>query len=576
MNEIVKPDIDSHLGLSRPSMTMAGVIEAVRQDPALPTTRKRDLISAIKRLCELLALDPATTVARSRRIREKLREFHWLQAGISRKTFQNIRSGVEYALDRYAHPERPTYGTGLSDDWDELRCQVTGELRYRLSRLMSYCSGLGMPPHAVDDPVMAEFGDWLIDGTLVERPDALYRATIRSWNKAAATVEAWPATRLMLPATVDRYCLAWEDIPEPLRGDIEAWLDRLAHADPLDDRGPPRPVRPATAKHRRFQTRQLVSALARRGHGIAGLCALADLVEIETAREALRFFLDRNGGKTSSQIYGLASVICAIAEHWVEVNGEHLDRLKRIKGNLAYTVQGLTPRNRRRLLQFADHRNLVALLGLPHRIFDRIRKKSAITLADARDMQVAVATETLLMAPVRRRNLVALNLDENFIVRGRGRHRSIWIDFPAEAVKNRIDLTYPIPQESVALLDFYISRCLPLVQRPDERWLFPGDLPGRHKSLDQFSRLFSATIRRLTGLEINMHLMRHLGAKLYLDENPGAYEIVRRVLGHKRMSTTVNNYTGLETEAAIRHFDAVILGIRSGIQHEADDDDGQD
>ena len=67
-----------------------------------------------------------------------------------------------------------------------------------------------------------------------------------------------------------------------------------------------------------------------------------------------------------------------------------------------------------------------------------------------------------------------------------------------------------------------------------------------------------------------MHLMRHLGALLYLDRNPGSYEIVRRVLGHKRLSTTVGNYTGAETDAAIEHFDAVILGIRNEFRDEGE------
>lgn len=62
--------------------------------------------------------------------------------------------------------------------------------------------------------------------------------------------------------------------------------------------------------------------------------------------------------------------------------------------------------------------------------------------------------------------------------------------------------------------------------------------------------------------------MRHLGAKLYLDANPGAYGVVRRVLGHTVMSTTVNNYTGLETDAALRHYHNVILGIRDHVRRE--------
>ena len=66
--------------------------------------------------------------------------------------------------------------------------------------------------------------------------------------------------------------------------------------------------------------------------------------------------------------------------------------------------------------------------------------------------------------------------------------------------------------------------------------------------------------------------MRHIGAKLYLDRNPGNYEVVRRLLAHKRLSTTLDSYTGLETEAAVRHYDAVILGIRDAIGRAADDD----
>jgi site-specific recombinase XerD len=61
---------------------------------------------------------------------------------------------------------------------------------------------------------------------------------------------------------------------------------------------------------------------------------------------------------------------------------------------------------------------------------------------------------------------------------------------------------------------------------------------------------------------VHPHLFRHIGAKLFLDDNPGAYEVVRRVLGHRAIATTTNFYTGLETAAAVRHFDATILNLR--------------
>jgi len=67
---------------------------------------------------------------------------------------------------------------------------------------------------------------------------------------------------------------------------------------------------------------------------------------------------------------------------------------------------------------------------------------------------------------------------------------------------------------------------------------------------------------RETGLEVHVHLFRHLAAKLFLDQNPGQYESVRRQLGHRSMETTLRAYAGMEAAAASRHFDATILKLR--------------
>ena len=50
--------------------------------------------------------------------------------------------------------------------------------------------------------------------------------------------------------------------------------------------------------------------------------------------------------------------------------------------------------------------------------------------------------------------------------------------------------------------------------------------------------------------------------KLYLDQHPGAYEVVRQALGRKQMDTTVRYYAGQETARSFRHFDQTILKQR--------------
>jgi hypothetical protein len=49
---------------------------------------------------------------------------------------------------------------------------------------------------------------------------------------------------------------------------------------------------------------------------------------------------------------------------------------------------------------------------------------------------------------------------------------------------------------------------------------------------------------------------------LLLDAKPGHYEIVRKVLGHKALTTTYAHYAGAETEAAVELYDNVILSLK--------------
>ena len=120
--------------------------------------------------------------------------------------------------------------------------------------------------------------------------------------------------------------------------------------------------------------------------------------------------------------------------------------------------------------------------------------------------------------------------------------------------------------------DFYVKHLLPLFGSNLSGWLFPGANPARHKSGEQFARQFVKTIKEATGLHFYPHLARHFGAFLYLREKPGAFEIVRRVLAHKSLTTTTRSYASFDDEAAVRLFDSLILRIRDTIRREVSDD----
>ncbi len=60
------------------------------------------------------------------------------------------------------------------------------------------------------------------------------------------------------------------------------------------------------------------------------------------------------------------------------------------------------------------------------------------------------------------------------------------------------------------------------------------------------------------------HRFRHAAAKIFLDRNPGQYEVVRQFLGHKDIKTTIAFYAGTESASAARYYAQTILGIRAG------------
>ena len=66
------------------------------------------------------------------------------------------------------------------------------------------------------------------------------------------------------------------------------------------------------------------------------------------------------------------------------------------------------------------------------------------------------------------------------------------------------------------------------------------------------------------GLEVTPHQFRHAAAYIILKADPGNYELVRRVLGHRSITTTRNFYIGLETLEATRLFGEMVTGLERG------------
>jgi integrase len=166
------------------------------------------------------------------------------------------------------------------------------------------------------------------------------------------------------------------------------------------------------------------------------------------------------------------------------------------------------------------------------------------------------------MAPVRISNLASIQINRH-LVTGQAEPGLIHLRFPASEVKNRLDLEFPLPPESTDLIHLYLNQYRYLHTEEPEDFLFPGK-HGGHKCNHALSHQINVTVHKYTGLEMSAHRFRHAVAKIFLDRNPGQYEVVRQFLGHKNIQTTIAFYAGAETAAAARHYTATILNLRNG------------
>ena len=163
------------------------------------------------------------------------------------------------------------------------------------------------------------------------------------------------------------------------------------------------------------------------------------------------------------------------------------------------------------------------------------------------------------MAPIRLGNLCALDLEQNLVRPGRGKQLHLVIE--ATDVKNRHALEFPLPPQSIELVERYLREFRPHLAAPGCTALFPGR-SGGSKGTNTLGGQISKTIRSYTGIKMHPHLFRHVTAKIYLDANPGGYEVVQ---AGARASFDRHHHrlflTGQETAAAIRHFDHTILEV---------------
>jgi integrase len=428
-----------------------------------------------------------------------------------------------------------------------------------------FCIERGLEPEQVQQTTFEEFEATLEQYSTRENRRKKFLAVCATWNEQADHDLRWPEFRVSVCHRHDRYAVKPELLPATFHQDVDRMLAGSQKVDLLANR-PRKILRPTTVNKLRYSVYRFSSASVQRGMDPQQITSLAALVEPDVTLLGLEFLLQRANGQKRADLYKMATMMHAIARDYVRPDASKLKQLRQMRDNARRDEFGesviqseMTDKNRNTLRCFEDVELVAAFLGLPDKLLRRYRCLRVKHRLDAMRLQYALGVELLTFAPIRSCNLATIRLDRNLKTVGHGPNSRVHLVFSAHELKNKRGLEFPLPKSAVALLNIYLREARPMLVRGNSSniYLFPGKCDG-HKQSAHMSAQLAHLVLQEVGVRLTAHQFRHLAGFLYLEQNPGCYEVVRKLLGHRSIKTTMTFYACMEQPKAVRVYDGFI------------------
>jgi hypothetical protein len=317
-----------------------------------------------------------------------------------------------------------------------------------------------------------------------------------------------------------------------------------------------KPLAATTIDNHRWAIRQTAGAVVRRGvKPAADLRGLADICTYRALHASVNDYIRRQRSKPDAEkrneaasAYRLAETIASIAEGWCGAPPGYVREMRaQLRDKVKTTSCETMSVNRQKMLSTFDQPwAMIAWFDHPLNLFASAEKRrkagKRLRPADVTDVEVAVLCRLLGILPARRANIVTL--------RHKGRRPSLqlrrhageksWIFWQPGEVKNARYLRAEIDAQGERMVRSYLTHWRPRYlalnpDTPDSDCLFPGTCGSAtrghgHRSLETMGTAFSARLGQ-AGLDMTMHLARHVSAKIIVNADPRLVGTAAELLG---------------------------------------------
>jgi hypothetical protein len=315
-----------------------------------------------------------------------------------------------------------------------------------------------------------------------------------------------------------------------------------------------------TAENARAGIKSLAMALwSRTSFVISSIEELTDPEVLEAAATALDEATDEDG-IGSSYLETVLKRCKKLATGFVRRPCEDIVAISELIPDFTPDFAGVAPRNRVKLQEMTPERierfvNMSGeIIAEVNREMERRQRSTGVRRLDAdlvALLEVALAHDIMLARAPRPGNLLAIDLSAHVRRRPDG---GITIELPKEIVKNKVALAIPLGERQSEFFDTYVEKVRPALLTEDSHdntRLFPARQSHDGSCSTLLKRLIDEVHRRI-GVRIHPNLYRHLLGWIWLRRDPNALPAVQKLLGHRRLATTMTFYAELDETLALQ------------------------
>ena len=436
-----------------------------------------------------------------------------------------------------------------------------------LSPLAKFCSARSVEPGQAVLDVWPEFVDETINRSACKKPRETINRVVRASERARKSDPTWLLPELIGPVNPRYYSLPETVVPQSFWADVNDYHTKSTTKPPsIFAKNWPSRLKVDTVERHRDELWRLASAQIRSGRPADAITDLKALLDLESVEAGLNWMCQHAGDQPLRSHLNIAGTLISVAKRWLRdeflaqtIREDIFDVIAEELGPAEFSEK-----NVRKLDQFDNAEKVNAFLVLPYSIWAEMQKKEKLTVDDAVEMAVAVAIEILLSTLMRRKNLVNLDLAQHFWPQQPTPQGKWVIHLDATEVKNAKALDFRLRPTTIALIQYYIRHCRPLlITQPTSRLFLRTD--GTPMLGQDMYHLVTKQVRDRLGLDVHLHLFRQIGAMLFLDQHPGKIGVVKVMLGHKTEKTTEKFYARLKATKAIEFFTEAVLGGREAM-----------